>query len=598
MFKKKIAYQLTAGFVMIVLASMLILGTFFSRLFYDYAVESREQTMLHRAHSIAEIVSEISGDKGFRGMGGFMRFLNTMTDSDVWILDSNGEPWNLGGMGMGIGGSAGQNHMTSTQPLPHEAEAVVARVMAGEDSISKSFSKVYDEPTLTVGVPISSGNSKVVGVVLLHAPVTGVSDLISYAIRILLISLGAALVAAVGLGVAYSRRFTRPLQQMNRVAMAMAKGNYDSRTHIHREDEFGQLGNSLDKLAAELGESIDLLYQEKGKLSDVIASISEGIVSFDAQGTPLSSNGKLAEIMGCDSGYSNACISADFTELGMNEVLGRVMGEKTPQALVRIYKGKHLKFTLSPIVDNHQAVTGAVALVQDISESEKLEQLRRDFVANVSHEFRTPLTVIKGSLEALADGTVTEPQAVARYISRLQSETRGLERLVGDLLDLSRLQAETISLHLEPVNLPELLADTLKGIREIAEKKDIRIAFDAGSGIPPIQGDYDRLRQLFIIFLDNAVKYSPAGSSISLTVALEDQVTVRIEDQGEGIAPEELPYIWDRFYQADRSREGHGTGLGLAIAARLIALHKASVSVSSRIGSGTAFTLVFPLNFY
>lgn len=594
MLKKKMAYQLTAGFVAIVLIAMLILGGFFIRMFHGYAVESRKTTMLDRAHSIAGIMAEtVPGGNGFRGMGGFMRFLNTMTDSDVWILDANGDPWVIEGKGNNGGGN--QSQFVSQGPLPTEATAIIAKVMGGEDSVSEGFSSVYNEATLTVGTPIMGSDSQVAGVVLLNSPVADVALMTHSAIKILLISLGAALLAAIALGMAYSQRFTRPLKEMNRVAMAMAEGDYDSRADLHRQDELGQLGDSLDKLAGKLGSTMDLLYQEKGKLSDIIASISEGILSFDAHKNLLSTNGKLIEIMGYEDMNVEKFIVADFENLDLNGMMEQVMEEKRSIQAVRVFKGKHLKFTLSPIVDNHRDVTGIVALVQDISESERLEQLRRDFVANVSHEFRTPLTVIKGSLEALADGTVTEPESVSRYYTRLQSETRALERLVGDLLDLSRLQAETLSLHLEPVNMSEVITDALKGIQAIAQGKGIEVVFHGEEAVPPVMGDYDRLRQLFIIFLDNAVKYSTEKSTVRLSLHSGERVDVTIEDQGPGISTEELPYIWDRFYQGDASRESHGTGLGLSIAARLIALHGGTANVSSHIGKGTVFTLTFPI---
>lgn len=592
MIRKKIAFQLTAGFVIIVLISMLTVGVFFIQMFRQYAFDSREKMMMDRAHSIAAIMTEASAaGGGIRGMGGFVRFLNTMTDSDVWILDSQGKPWELIGMGMGAGIPS---HSLSTEPLPLEASEVIRQVLAGEDSVSESFSSLYSEATLTVGTPIIDDNRQVAGMILLHAPVMGISETMDKASAILMISLAAALIVASGLGITYSMRFTKPLKQMNRVALAMVEGNYETRTHIDRQDELGQLGSSLDLLASELSKTMDLLYQEKGKLGDIISSISEGIISFGPDSIPLNANSNLGEIMGTGNPYPLDSVTADFAELGLVQELDKVMLEKTSSRLLRLFKGKHLKFTLSPIIDNKGKVNGAVALVQDVSESEKLEQLRRDFVANVSHEFRTPLTVIKGSLEALHDGTISEPEDVSRYIGRLLAETRALERLVGDLLDLSRLQSETISVHLEQVHLPSLLSDTVKGIQELADKKNIRIQLNSGMDIPPIKGDYDRLRQLFVIFLDNAIKYSPAQTCITVSVVLEDQVKVAIQDQGYGIPPEELPYIWDRFYQSDVSRESSGTGLGLSIAKRLIDLHSGAVTVTSTSGEGTVFTIGFP----
>ncbi len=590
MFKRKLAVQLTAGLVAIVLAALLTLGVLFIQIFRQQAFDRSEQQMQDRAHTIAEIMGEATAAGGVRGMGGFMRFLNTMTEADVWILDAQGAPMTLGGMGMGAG--VMQNHMQQTGSLPPEAQRIIGELQAGKDAVSESFSSVYREAMLTVGTPIVDPDGRVTGMVLLHAPVTGIAETTNRAVAILLASLAAALVVAGGLGIAYSTRFVRPLKQMNNVALAMAEGNYDARTRIMRSDELGQLGNSLDHLASELGTTMNLLYQEKGKLGDIIASISEGIISFDSGLRPLNANAKLAEIMDGGTAYGLEAAMEDFESLDLVQVFRQVHQEKGALAVTRKYKGKHLRFAVSPILDTKGDVSGVVALVQDISESERLEQLRRDFIANVSHEFRTPLTVIKGSLEALADGTVSEPDAVKRYMSRLSAETRALERLVEDLMDLSRLQAEQISLRMEPVCLPELLAEVVKGMQEIADRKGVRIRLEAEETAPALRGDYDRLRQLFVIFLDNAVKYAPEGTTVTLSVDGENRVTVR--DQGEGIPADALPYIWDRFYQADRSREGAGTGLGLAIAKRLIALHGGTVAAESEPGSGTAFTVSFP----
>jgi two-component system sensor histidine kinase ResE len=241
-------------------------------------------------------------------------------------------------------------------------------------------------------------------------------------------------------------------------------------------------------------------------------------------------------------------------------------------------------------------VTGSVALVRDISESSRLEQLRKDFVANVSHEFRTPLTVIKGSLEALVDGTVDTPENMSHFHNRMLSEVKSLERLVGDLLELSRLQSGKISINKERVHMPNLLLDTIRSLQTVADKKEIQINYIGPESAPAVIGDYDRLRQLFVIFLDNAVKYSPFNTTIAVNLFQKDILEITIADQGYGIPKEELPYVWDRFYKSDKSRTSTGTGLGLAIAKHLVQLHNGDVSIQSDIGIGTTVTVKLPIS--
>lgn len=482
MFKKKISFKLTIGFVAIVLISMLTIGLVFIHIFRQYAFDSRRKTMLERAHNISELLSEnLQGNGQMRGFGGFMRFLDTMTEAKVWITDKEGNPVVLSGMGM----NAGMGHTFDSGPLPDAAKKVIIDVLSGNESVSESFSNVYNDATLTVGVPIWDSDKNVIGSVLLHAPITGITDALNKAVSILSASLFIALLIAVGLGIFYSIIFTRPLKKMNNTALEMACGNYNTRTGIKRQDEIGQLGGSLDLLASELSEATEKIY--------------------------------------------------------------------------------------------------------------KLEQVRRDFIANVSHEFRTPLTVIRGSLEALTDGTIEDKEDINRFYLRMLSETRSLERLVGDLLELSRLQSGKITIHKEQVHIPSLLSDAVRSMQSIADKKEIKIDCILADNIPPVLGDYDRLRQLTIIFIDNAIKYSPDKTVVTIAVSVESSLEISIQDQGYGIAEEELPFVWDRFYKADKSRKSNGTGLGLAIAKHLVELHRGSVELKSIAGKGTTVEILLPI---
>jgi len=598
MFKKKIAFKLTAGFVVIVLISMLAIGLFFIQMFRQYAFDSREKAMLASARSISLVVAEYLQSNGtnppgpnspMKGFGGYMRSLDTLTESKVWITDSKGNLSLISEMGQGMGMGLGTGTLKSSEPLPKEAENVIQEVLTGKESVSESFSSVYNESTLTVGVPIVDSNHRNIGSVLLHSPVTGITETLVRAVSILALSLLAALILAVGLGIFYSLLFTRPLKAMNRTALEITRGNYSARTGVERTDELGQLSNSIDTLASELGSTINQLFQEKGKLKDILSSISEGIVAFDKSLRLVSVNYALSEIMNRPDPYLNEDVKKDLNNLDVETQLTKVMEEKMPSRMVKDWLGKKLMFTFSPIVDNLGAVTGSVALVQDISESARLEQLRRDFVANVSHEFRTPLTVIRGSLEALVDGTVEKSEDVKRYQQRMLSETRVLERLVGDLLELSRLQSGKITINKEKIHIPNLLADAVKSLQTIAEKKGIKIGYLAEQDMAPMLGDYDRLRQLFVIFLDNAIKYSPKNTKVSVETNYlgRNTLSVIIRDQGYGIAPDELAHIWDRFYKADNSRNSKGTGLGLAIAKHLLELQDALVSMQSEVGKGT-----------
>ncbi|SDX30377.1 sensor histidine kinase [Eubacterium barkeri] len=228
-------------------------------------------------------------------------------------------------------------------------------------------------------------------------------------------------------------------------------------------------------------------------------------------------------------------------------------------------------------------------------ESEKLERLRQAFIANISHELRTPVTVMRGSLEALKDGVVSDPDQVKAYYTQLVDESIHLERMVNDLLELTRLQNIDYSIEKEHLNLPEVLDNALRTCRQLAAPKSITLDIKRDVQHFPYEGDYGRLRQLFIIILDNAVKFTPVGGTIEIqSNQSSDAMTVRITDHGPGIPPEDLPHIFDRFYKANTGSNQKGTGLGLAIAGQIAARHGISISADSTPGVTTTFTIHIP----
>ena len=242
--------------------------------------------------------------------------------------------------------------------------------------------------------------------------------------------------------------------------------------------------------------------------------------------------------------------------------------------------------------------TLAQALSGFVARTEQTEKLRRDFVANVSHELRTPLTVIRGYTEALRDGTVTEPEQADRFNRLIVSETERLERLISDLLDLSRLQAEQYTMEVEPIPLQEIIDSVVGMLRVKADEKGVTLLWRCEIQAQPVLGNGDRLIQLMLILLDNALKYTPAGGSVSIELAQSDgQARVTVADTGVGIPSEDLPFIWERFYKVDKAHTRHnqGTGLGLSIAREIVERHGAKVTVSSGQGKGTAFVLIFPI---
>jgi two-component system sensor histidine kinase ResE len=586
-------------------------------MFKEYTFDYKEKDMFVRADNIADIISQNSvNTQGLRGMGGLNRLLDVMADAKVWITDEEGEPYamssmgssgNTNGMGMGKGYGKGNSNNNSEEnddeeddetqtfisdEVPESLKVLIDELIDNKKEISyQGYNNYYEEESLIVGVPIIS-DKEIIGTVLVMAPVEGISEIIDKAVRILEIGIIIGLLVAVILGAVYSLRFTKPLRKMNKTAHKMKNGDFNVKTGIKRDDEIGQLGDTIDVLAERLRITIDELYQEKGKLENIILSISDGLIAFDLDLNPISSNHSLANIMTRNLPYEDEAIINDFKKLNILDDIRN--NEDDVKSFTRKWNNKILKITISNIFDSRKNTIGYVALLQDISQHERLEQMRKDFVANVSHEFRTPITVIRGSLEALSDGVIDDEKEILNYYKRMIQETRGLERLVKDLLELSRLQSGKISIKKEDFNLTDLIKDTLIGLRTIADKKNIVIHEEFDNKPFKINADYDRIKQLLVIFVENAVKYSPENTKVCVILRADEMIEILIKDEGYGIKEEEVPYIFDRFFKSDKARKIKGTGLGLAIAKHIIELHEGKVLVDSKVGKGTNIKVFLP----
>ncbi len=227
-------------------------------------------------------------------------------------------------------------------------------------------------------------------------------------------------------------------------------------------------------------------------------------------------------------------------------------------------------------------------------ERKNLEQMRVDFFANVSHELRTPITVMRAYTESLVDGVVTDPEKVDRYHERMLGECQGMERLVGDLLLLSKMQNPDFAVEKEPVNLVQIFEDLKKSAWAIGMEKNITAELYTELPVIMMLGDYDRLRQMFLVILDNAVKFSPEDSVVHIRIVCEEQIIVSIRDEGIGISEEEQKYIFEKFYKSRLRQNAKGSGLGLAIAKQIAMKHGGTIDIKSEVGKGTEIIFTFP----
>ncbi len=474
---------------------------------------------------------------------------------------------------------------------------------------------------MIVGVPIVNGGV-VEGAVFLAKPLYEITAGINSLNRALLLSTLVCLLIMVFPTIAGINRLIRPLKETRDAAIAMSNGNFTVRAKTLVKGEIGDLAASFNLLAERLEKTISDLVTEKNRLMRILNGLAEGIIAVDAQCTVTHVNPALWRLIHSGS------LGPSFDDLPPDETHALIVKPSDPRFIRSqviadesvwddfrnvihtsvpitrdlVRRDSVIRMMVTPIADETGRTVGAVGLLQDITEAEILEQTRKDYVANVSHELRTPLTALRGLVEPLADGLVRTEEDRRRYYGIILRETMRLSRLIEDMMELSRLQSGKIRIDRKSFDLGGVISDLAYKYVQIASDKGITLRFsDAFSRLPQAVGNPDRVEQVLIILIDNALKFTPAGGEIRVEVnpnrkSRPDKLLIMVSDTGTGIEPEVLNNIFDRFFKADKARYGTaGTGLGLSIAKEILTAMGETIMVSSAVGKGTVFTFTLSL---
>ena len=409
---------------------------------------------------------------------------------------------------------------------------------------------------------------------------------------------------ALGLGYLFTRSLTGRIESIRKFSEKVAHGNLDARVKEVATDELGNLAESLNATADALQGTIDALREEKNRVAAILEGMRAGVLAIDSEGRITLMNPVLGRILQADLKES---LGKKLIEVVRNAelkgILDRVLADKKEvTATVEMALGTRRSFEVVavPLAEAGPASGGVVAVLHDITRLKELEAIRKDFVANVSHELRTPLTSIRGFAETLLDGALEDRNNNRRFVEIIKSHALRLSDLTMDLLTLATLESESFQLKPEGIDLPALVHEVLESFRPLGHTKRQELEAVIEPGLPPIKADRDRIRQVLINLLDNAVKFTPEEGRISLEVRLNAEgtgVELHVKDRGIGIPSSDLPRIFERFYRVDkaRSREQGGTGLGLAIVKHIVEAHRGHVSVRSTLGQGSDFCVTLPL---
>ena len=491
----------------------------------------------------------------------------------------------------------GESTANIDQMENHFSRPEVLQALSNQEGYQIRFSTTLNIMMLYVAVPISQ-NGQVVGVARLSVPLDQLeADLNRMQMTIGVAAFAAALLA-IGMAILITNSTVRPLQQLTRAARQLGTGNFKTAEIPDSEDEFGQLSRALKQMAVQLDGQIDDLQVERGKLTAVLSQMTDGVLITNAEGLVQLINPAAEKLFKVKASFA---LGRSMVEIVRHHQLVETWKKSVEsgeqQSTTLEIKSENL-FLQSVVIPLREMLPGStLILIQDLTRLRRLEIVRRDFISNVSHELRTPLASLKALVETLQEGALEDPPAARRFLTRMDTEIDTLTQMVQELLELSRIESGKVPLELKPVTPEALLTPAVERMRLQAERAGINLRMDCcPPDLPQVRADAARLEQVLVNLLHNAIKFTSPNGEIVVSAYQEGQMVVfQVKDSGVGIAPADLPRIFERFYKADRARSSGGTGLGLSIARHMVEAHGGRIWAESEVGQGSTFYFSLPL---
>ncbi|WP_141432003.1 two-component system histidine kinase PnpS [Bacillus sp. 03113] len=578
----KFRTRLLVGLITLVFSVLIGLGLLLGQLFKNYYLESFDQRLKKEINLIASNIEENGGLVSLNLEK--MTEYSEMLDVRATIIDLQGD----------IIYDSGQTYQESDKK--HEQN--IMRILE-KGSTDKNGFILGGDSELHYYWKAVLHNGQKEGYVFISTKMIETQKAYRQIWWILTVSLGLALIVVIILSFRITSRYTKPIESATNAAIELAKGNYKARTYEDHIDETGMLSSSINILARNLQEMVKAQEIQQDRLGTLIENIGSGLILIDSRGYISLINRAYKDFFNVHSSdylyklYFEVIEHHEITDL-IEEIFMTEHKVKKQMLIPLGIERRHFEVYGVPIIGTNDVWKGILLVFHDITEIKKLEQMRKDFVANVSHELKTPITSIKGFSETLLDGAMENRQTLETFLTIILKESDRLQTLVQDLLDLSKIEQQGFILNIQSFNLVEMLHEVMAILKGKAEKKAIEMQFDYHEESLMIEGDVDRLKQVFINLITNAILYTPKQGKVMVFICDQHSiVSVAVKDTGIGLRKTEIPRIFERFYRVDkaRSRNSGGTGLGLAIVKHLVEAHKGNISVKSEVGKGTIFTI-------
>lgn len=586
---KSLWLKISLAFFVLILALTLILWFLLASIMQNAYTETTRDHLIENAEMVSQIIIATEaiddGERLQEWIRNFddpieMRF--TVIDEDGRVVaDSENDP----------------NTMDNHRNRP-EFEAVLSAENEYGETIR--YSETQDLNMMYIATPVVS-DGETVGAIRTSLSLQIIDEAMRKLWLSLALILGIMLLLTTGAGILIARSITKPIDSVMDVTRRLTEKDYSSRVNTRVSGEIGELSSAVNTLAASLQRQMKEIQENEQQLTSIMSNMVSGVMLVNQDGRVELVNSAMEKFF---SQHSENVVGQTFDKVGEGIGLGELIRQVFEENK-KVHDEVHSYYPEERIMDAHLAPyygqgwqqRGVIIVLHDITDIRRLEKMRSDFVANVSHELKTPVTSVRGFSETLLSGEVKDEETVRQFLTIIHDESQRLDRLIRDLLNLSKIERQEIPLNVEKINLTELVHETAVTLQGSAAQKQTNLILPKEDRAVILEADRDRIRQIILNLIANGINYTHEGGTIEVSLR-ENIYEIRliVTDDGIGIPEESLGRIFERFYRVDKARSRHsgGTGLGLAIVKHLIESHKGRIEIESAEDEGTTITVILP----
>jgi two-component system phosphate regulon sensor histidine kinase PhoR len=586
--RKRLLWQLFPSYLLITLVTLLAASWYASEAMRRFFLDQTETDLKARASLLEKQIKGLISPLGAENIDTICKEAGRLSATRITVILPDGTV-------------IGDSRETPRLMDNHANRPEIISALAGQTGTSLRFSNTLLQRMLYVAIPIRD-HQGIVAVLRTALPATALeAEIGSIQLKI---ALGGCIIALLAAAISWviSRRISRPIEQMKKSAEQFAAGDFSQQLNFSSTLEMAGLADALNQMANQLDHRIKTIINQRNQLETVLASMLEGVIAVDSEERIVSINRAAAQLFENETAScQNKSIQEVIRSSALQQFIRRALSNPKPaEEDITVYQNEErvIDVKSTPLLDADRQQIGTLVVFNDVTQLRDLENMRRDFVANVSHEIKTPLMAIKGFVETLQQGKVHRAEEKVRFLSIIQKHVDRLNSIIEDLLALSRIEQEDErrEINFQQIKIRDIFEAAVQLCRPKAEEKKVRIELDCDKETTAVL-DPTLIEQAVANLLDNAIKYSEPQSAVLLRSRRQNsEVVISVEDHGIGIAQKHLPRLFERFYRVDqaRSRSMGGTGLGLAIVKHIAQAHGGQVTVESRLGEGSRFSIHLP----